>query len=148
MRTCTSVRLQIYLSCGNVRLTGVPLPGRFNDFIQRRVARLPSEKFLRFPAICHETRGIAGTALRLPNGNITATCPLHSSNDLTHGVALSRSQVNGSVLAALEHVLERCHVRLGEIHYMRVVGLPCGRVWGNPSRKSRVPASPPTLLEW
>ena len=60
-------------------------------------------------------------ALRLPNGNITATCPLHSSNDLTHGVALSCAQINGSVLAALEHVLERCHVRLGEIHYMRVV---------------------------
>src|SRR6266699_728633 len=39
MRTCTSVRLQVYLGCGNVRLTGVPLPGRFNDFIQRRVAR-------------------------------------------------------------------------------------------------------------
>src|SRR5437762_12034702 len=104
MRTCTSVRLQVYWGCAKVRLTGVPLPGRFNDFIQRRVARRPSEKFLGFPAICHETRGIAGTALRLPNRNITATRPLHSSNDLTHGVAFSRAQVNGGILGAFEHV--------------------------------------------
>src|SRR6266576_3169707 len=104
MRTCTSVRLQVYLGCGNVRLTGVPLPGRFNDFIYLLVARPPSEKFLGFPAICHETRGIAGTALRLPNRNITATRPLHSSNDLPHGVAFSRAQVNGGILGAFEHV--------------------------------------------
>src|SRR5881392_2527466 len=121
MRTCTSLRLQVCLGCGNVRLTGVPLPGRFNDFIQRRVAWLPSEKFLGFSAICHETRGIAGTALRVPNGNMTTTCSFNSSNNLTNGVAISRAKIDGSTLAALEHISEGCNVRLSQIHYMCIV---------------------------
>src|SRR5438046_10620938 len=52
---------------------------------------------------------------------MTTTCSFNSSNNLTNGVAISRAKIDGSTLAALEHISEGCNVRLSQIHYMCIV---------------------------
>ena len=36
-------------------------------------------------------------------------------------MAISRAKIDGSTLAALEHISEGCNVRLSQIHYMCIV---------------------------
>src|SRR2546430_38332 len=45
-----------------------------------------------------------------------------------NGVTVARAKINPSILVTLEHVPESCSVRLGQVHYMRIIA-NCRVVW-------------------
>ena len=99
----------------------MPIPSSLYDAFQRGIPRLPAKNVSCLGRIGDEFRRVAGAPLRFVNRDSVCSNALHRGNYFANGVTAARAKINGSVLVTFEHVPKSCNVRLGQVHYVRIV---------------------------
>src|SRR5260370_31569607 len=99
----------------------MPMASRLYHAFHRRSPRLPDKYVSCLGRIGDEFRWVAGAPLRFFNRDSPPTHVLDRGDHLANGMATARAKINRSILVTLEHVPEGCNVRLGQVHYMRIV---------------------------